>query len=43
MWFSPVNEMISFLAWQHLNSGTNFRERKVQSWFKVQAVPVFRF
>jgi hypothetical protein len=26
-----------------LNSGTNLRECEDQSWFKVQAVPVFRF
>jgi hypothetical protein len=32
-----------FLACQHLNSGTNVRECEDQSWFKVQAVPVFRF
>jgi hypothetical protein len=31
------------LACQHLNSGTNLRECKDQSRFKVQAVPVFRF
>jgi hypothetical protein len=31
-----------FLACQHLNSGTNLRECEDQSWFKVQAVPVFR-
>jgi hypothetical protein len=30
-----------FLACQHLNSGTNVRECEDQSWFKVQAVPVF--
>jgi hypothetical protein len=33
----------SFLACQHLNSGTNLRECGDQSSFKVQAVPVFRF
>jgi hypothetical protein len=32
-----------FLAYQHLNSGTNLREWEDQSWLKVQAVPVFRF
>jgi hypothetical protein len=32
-----------FLACQHLNSGTNLRECEDQIWFKVQAVPVFRF
>jgi hypothetical protein len=32
-----------FLACQHLSSGTNLRECKDQSWFKVPAVPVFRF
>jgi hypothetical protein len=32
-----------FLACLHLNSGTNLRECEDQSWFKVQAVPVFRF
>jgi hypothetical protein len=32
-----------FLARQHLSSGTNLRECEDQSWFKVQAVPVFRF
>jgi hypothetical protein len=32
-----------FLACQHLNSGTNLRECEDQSWFKVQAVPEFRF
>jgi hypothetical protein len=32
-----------FLARQHLNSETNLRECEDQSWFKVQAVPVFSF
>jgi hypothetical protein len=32
-----------FLTYQHLYSGTNLRECEDQSWFKVQAVPVFRF
>jgi hypothetical protein len=32
-----------FLACQHLHSGTNLSECEDQSWFKVQAVPVFRF
>jgi hypothetical protein len=32
-----------FLTCQHLNAGTNLRECEDQSWFKVQAVPVFRF
>jgi hypothetical protein len=32
-----------FLACQRLSSGTNLRECEDQSWFKVQAVPVFRF
>jgi hypothetical protein len=32
-----------FLACQHLSSGTNLRECEDQSWFKVQAVPVFPF
>jgi hypothetical protein len=31
-----------FVACQHLNSGKNLRECEDQSWFKVQAVPVFR-
>jgi hypothetical protein len=31
-----------FLAFQHLNSGTKFRECEDQSWFKVQTDPVFR-
>jgi hypothetical protein len=31
-----------FLACQHLRTGTNLRECEDQSWFKVQAVPVFR-
>jgi hypothetical protein len=44
MWFCPVMRWLSlFLACQHLNSGTNLRECEDQSWFKVQAVPVFRF
>jgi hypothetical protein len=34
--------MSLFLACQHLNYGTNLREWDDQSWFKVQAVPVFR-
>jgi hypothetical protein len=33
----------SFLACQHLSSGTNLRECEDRSWFKVQALPVFRF
>jgi hypothetical protein len=32
-----------FLACLHLNSGTNLPECEDHSWFKVQAVPVFRF
>jgi hypothetical protein len=32
-----------FLACQHLNSRTNLRECEDQSWFMVQAVPVFLF
>jgi hypothetical protein len=32
-----------FLACQHLSSGTNLRECEDQSWFKLQAVPVFPF
>jgi hypothetical protein len=32
-----------FLACKHLNLGTNLRECEDQSWFKVQAVPAFRF
>jgi hypothetical protein len=32
-----------FLACQHLSSGTNLRECEDQGWFKVEAVPVFRF
>jgi hypothetical protein len=32
-----------FVACQHLSSGTNPRECRDQSWFKVQAVPAFRF
>jgi hypothetical protein len=32
-----------YLACQHLNSASNLRECEDQSWFKVQAVPVFRF
>jgi hypothetical protein len=32
-----------FLACQLLNSVTNLRECEDQSWFNVQAVPVFRF
>jgi hypothetical protein len=31
------------LAYQRLNSGANLRECEDQSWFKIQAVPVFRF
>jgi hypothetical protein len=32
-----------FLACQHLNSMTDLHECEDQIWFKVQAVPVFRF
>jgi hypothetical protein len=32
-----------FLACQHLKWETNLRECEDQSWFKVQAFPVFRF
>jgi hypothetical protein len=34
-------ELVSGL--QHLNSETNLRDCKGQSWFKDQTVPVFRF
>jgi hypothetical protein len=38
-----VNEMIELVSGdEHPNSGTNLRECDDQSWFKVQAVPVFR-
>jgi hypothetical protein len=44
MWFWPVNEMTELVSGcQHLNWGTNLRECEDQSWFKVQAVPVYRF
>jgi hypothetical protein len=43
MWSWTVNEMTELVsANQHLNSGTNLRECEDQSWFKVQAFPVFR-
>jgi hypothetical protein len=43
-WFWSVNEKTElFLACQHLNSRTNLSEYDDQSWFKVHAVPVFRF
>jgi hypothetical protein len=32
-----------FLSCQHLNSWMNLRECEHESWFQVQAVPVFRF
>jgi expansin (peptidoglycan-binding protein) len=32
-----------FLACQHVSPGMNLRECEDQSWFNVQAVPVFRF
>jgi hypothetical protein len=38
-----MRRMNMFLACQRLNSGTNLRECEDQSWFKFQAVPVFRF
>jgi hypothetical protein len=31
------------LACQHLNSFKNVHESEYQSWFKFQAIPVFRF
>jgi hypothetical protein len=39
----PVNEVTELLECQRLNSGTNLRECEYESWFKVQAVSVFRF
>jgi hypothetical protein len=32
-----------FLEYQHINSGTNIRECEIQSCFKTEAVPLFRF
>jgi hypothetical protein len=44
MWFCLVNEKIELVSgMQDVNSGTDLRECEDQSWFKVQAVPVFRF
>jgi hypothetical protein len=45
MWLWPVHEMIELVSGMTaaLNSATNLRECKDQSWFKVRGVPVFRF
>jgi hypothetical protein len=44
MWFLPVNEMIELVSGMPAPQlGTNLRECEDQSWFKVQAVPVFLF
>jgi hypothetical protein len=35
--------MIELVSRMRLNLGKNFRECEDQSWFKIEAVPVFRF
>jgi hypothetical protein len=42
MWVWRANDMM-FLSSQHFNSETNLHECEDQSWFKVQAIPVFCF
>jgi hypothetical protein len=42
MWLWPVNEMIEFVSGMPAPQfGDEFCECEDQSWFKVQAVPVF--
>jgi hypothetical protein len=45
MWFWPVNEMTELVSGmpEPQFGRTNLRECEDQTWFKVQAVPVFRF
>jgi hypothetical protein len=44
MWFCPVIEMVELVSGKPASSFEDkSRECEDQSWFKVQAVPVFRF